>query len=107
MDLAEISAAKMCAGCQMSSGKQQDTREHLIAVPHGLKEWIANRAAAWARNLYEVLRFVNREHFEHHSINQAEDCCVGANAERQREHRHGGKAGRLAERARAIAQVLS
>ena len=39
-------------------------------------------------------------------MDYAEDRGIGANAERQREHGHGGKSGALSEHSRGITQIL-
>ena len=47
----------------------------------------------------------DRERPQQHRIHEAEDRCVGADAERERQHAGGGESRRAAQPAHAITQV--
>ena len=56
---------------------------------------------------HRAIRLGPRQRPQQHGVHDAEDRGVGADAERQRQHGDGGKAGVARERARAEAQVLA
>src|SRR5205823_6018106 len=64
---------------------------------------------AWAGcfpYLHELSRLVVVERLQQHTIDDTEDSCVGSDAEREREHGHGGEAGILQQHSGAVAEVL-
>src|SRR5215469_4519450 len=67
---------------------------------------IKMRRVAGKREECEVERMLNGERLDHEGIDHAEDGGVGADPERERNHRDGSKARRLAERAPSETQVL-
>src|SRR5215471_21427041 len=63
-------------------------------------------AIASAPEQRQPLRIIDRQRFQQHGVNQAEDRRIGPDAQRQRERGHAGKAGMLHQHPCAIAQVL-
>src|SRR5262245_43614755 len=63
-------------------------------------------AAEGAPEQDQSLRVIDRQRFQQHGVNQAEDRGVGPDAQRQRERGHASKAGMLQQHPRAITQVL-
>src|SRR5215475_2770590 len=63
-------------------------------------------AIASAPEQRQSLRGIDRQRFQQHGVNQAEDRRIGPDAQRQRERGHAGKAGMLQQHPRAITQVL-
>jgi hypothetical protein len=61
------------------------------------------REAGWAD---ELLRVRDGQRAEHQGIYQAEDSAVGADAERERQHRDGKERGTAAQCARSVPEVL-
>src|SRR5262245_49039435 len=56
---------------------------------------------------HHPIRFVIRQRFEQHRVNDAEYCCVRADAERQSEDGNQGEARIFQQHSRAITQVLN
>jgi hypothetical protein len=54
----------------------------------------------------ELRRISHRQRAEHHGVNEAEDGGVRADAERERQHRHGRKSRTLCERPQPEAKIL-
>src|SRR5215510_3947608 len=63
-------------------------------------------AIASAPEQRQSLRGIDRQRFQQHGVNQAEDRRIGPDAQRQRERGHACKAGMLHQHPRAITQVL-
>ena len=57
-------------------------------------------------NHYQLVRLVKRECSQQNGVDQAKDCGVRANAERQRQDCHGREAGMLQQASTAIANVV-
>jgi hypothetical protein len=55
---------------------------------------------------YQLLGIFDRQHFEQHRVKHAENRRVRPDAEREREHSHGGEAGILEELAEGEAKVV-
>ena len=67
---------------------------------------VCSSARTGPGELHKLLRIPDRQHFEQHGIDQAEDRRVRPNAERQRHYDHCCKAGTLGQHPQAMAQVL-
>src|SRR5712692_4209680 len=57
--------------------------------------------------LEQLLRICYRQPSKYDLINQTEDRCVGADAQRQRKHGNHGEAWSLAQHAQAVTQILN
>src|SRR5882762_8224328 len=57
--------------------------------------------------LEQLLGIFYRQPSQYDLINQTEDCCVGADAQRQRKHGNHGEARSLAQHAQAETQILN
>src|SRR5262245_8001445 len=84
--------------------------EHPVVIPELLVsdvgEAVAASKAADVTEQDESLRIIDRQRFQQHGVNQAEDRRVGSDAQRQRERGHASKAAMLQQHPRGITQVL-
>jgi hypothetical protein len=58
-------------------------------------------------NAIELSRIAYRKRAQQNAVHQREDGCVGANAQRQRNHHRQRKPGRLAQLPQCVANVLN
>ena len=63
-------------------------------------------ARAAFKNTDQLFRFAIRQRFEQHAVDHAEDCSVGTDAEREREHGDGGEAGVLQQLPEGKSQII-
>ena len=84
----------------------EDAGENILAVAHLLPNGIAPIVPCATDHLEQLFGVGDGEGFEHYRIDQAEDGGVGADAEGQRQNRHGGEAGAGAEGSESVAEVL-
>ena len=92
--------------------KRRQVVEKLILFPKLPKNWIVKTEirfvvfftpAAQQHNRFGIL---DRKRFEHGGVNQAEDRRIRPDAEREREHGHGGKAAVLQQLAEGEFEVI-
>ena len=57
-------------------------------------------------HLKQLLRMGHRQRLQHDGVDQTEDRRIGANAERERKNRDGGKPGTGAQRSNGVTNVL-
>src|SRR5262249_34458613 len=89
-------------------GKQ--AREDFVLIADlpvsAIRECGNSLAAEGAREQDQLIRIIDRQHFQQHGVNQAEDRRVGPDAQRQREQGNASKAAMLQQHPHAITQVL-
>ncbi len=82
----------------------------MIAIAEFFETGIRRSAAATARadvfDEDELLGLLDRQHAQQNGIDEAEDGCVRADAQRERQDRDGGESRRGAQRAHGVAQIL-
>ena len=67
----------------------------------------ATRSTAGVVDEEETLRILDGKGLQHHRIDEAEDCSVGADAKTEREERHGGERWRSPEQAEGVDDVAA
>src|SRR6185437_3506506 len=118
-----LAARSVAFGCNtyldILAGRGEHTRENLVISRELLEFRTGNQVAvAIGESLLEalrvgvgekdqLLRILDRQIFQQHSIDDRENRRVGADAKRQREHCNRGEHGRFAQDAQAVADVLS